>query len=379
MKKLRRYLRFFVLFGKRHLKHPTSIVILLCIPLLMLSFSLIAREDSGVLTISVLSLDEPDSFSYRLAESLVQTQENLRFLPCENIDHAIELVESGRCDAAWIFVDHFEEKLSDFVRHPSPEKAVVKILLREKSVSQLLVNEVLFGKIYPLFSQETFLSYAKEQHALADISKEELLKYYDETLVEGENLFSFSYLKGDVANETVGYLVSPIRGLLGILILVSGLGAAILYERDREEEVFSLIPERRRCSVAILSHFVPIFLVTLAVFLALWASEIHGTLLRELAALILYALACTGFCLVVRKICGGILPLGVLLPFLAIFLVVVCPIFVDLSLMQPLRFLFPVSAWCFVAYENGALVSLGIYAAVSHLLYFFLVALTKKT
>ena len=79
-----------------------ALLILLLIPLVALSFSIIAKEDSGFVTIALCVSSESDDLGQELVSELTENSSLIRFIKTEEEERAKELVMAGKADAAWI-------------------------------------------------------------------------------------------------------------------------------------------------------------------------------------------------------------------------------------------------------------------------------------
>ena len=71
---MKRILIWLWLLTKRLYKKPTFLVLLALIPALVLGYSTVARQDSGVVTIALAAYDNNDPMANAIMDDLMQTE-----------------------------------------------------------------------------------------------------------------------------------------------------------------------------------------------------------------------------------------------------------------------------------------------------------------
>lgn len=357
--------KWFLLLNKRLYKKVTFLLILVLIPVLVMGYGAVAREESGLFTVA-LACQTEDITARQLMQELKDGSDLVRFVICEDPETARAMVNGQRADAAWIFDGDLEEAIKRFAVDPSRKNAFVQIIEGESSVPLKLIREKLSGVVFSRSSKACFLDYLRKNvPGVAEATDEELLRYYDEFAAEA-TFFEFAYLDGEVKDETAqnsNYLLSPVRGLLAVVIVLGGLAAAMYYMQDEKMGTFSLVPQKRKALVEFGCQLIAVLNVAVVALAALAFAGITVALGRELVMLILYALSTALFCMTLRRICGSIGALGTLLPVLVVGMLVVCPVFFDLAALRYVQYLFPPTYYIHGANSDYYLTLQPIYIA----------------
>lgn len=369
---MKRVHKWFVLLNKRLYKKLSFILILLLIPVLVFSYSNVAEESSGVITIALAQVGD-DAMASGVIQKLMEENSLVRFLECESPQAAKDLVADADADAAWIFPDDMEEKVYRFVASQSRKNAFIQVVERSSSVPVILAREKLSGAMYANCSRAMFLSYIRDNvPELNDKTEAELLAHYDAISVDG-NFFRFSFMESSQSAQEAqdaNYLLTPVRGLLAVITVLSALAASMYYMRDKSAGTFSWIPERKSGLVEFGCQMICVLNVSAVVLIALAFSGLAVSLGREVLILLLYAVCTALFSMTVRRLCGKLTALGTVLPLLIVVMLVVCPVFFDLGMLREFQYIFPPTYYINAQYSDRFLMLMGIYAAALWLVYY---------
>jgi len=368
---MKRLLKWFLLLNKRLYKRISFVLILLLIPVLVFSFSNVAGEDSGVLTVALAQAGE-DAMATGVIRDLIEQDSLILFLKCETPQAAKELVTDGDADAAWIFPKNMEEKVYRFVANPTRLNAFIQVIERDSTVPVILAREKLSGAMYANCSKAMFISYIRKNvPELSDKTDAELQQHYEAISVDGD-FFRFSLMESSQASQEaqdVNYLLAPVRGLLAVVTVLSGLAAAMYYMRDDRTGTFSWIPERRKSLVEFGCQMICVLNVATVILIALAISGLAASLGREVLILLMYAICTALFAMTVRRLCGKLAVLGTVLPLLIVVMLVVCPVFFDLGALRQVQYLFPPTYYINAQYSDRSLVLMGLYSIALLLIY----------
>lgn len=369
---MKRLLKWFLLLNKRLYKKLSFLLILLLIPILVFGYCNIAREESGIMTIALAQMDDNAMASGVIAD-LVEEDSLILFLKCETPEAAEEMVAQGKADAAWIFPADMEQKVYEFAAAELIKKPFIQVIEGESTVATALVREKLSGAMYANCSRAMFLSFIRNNVPELDgKTDEELLAHYDAISVDGD-FFQFTLVESSQSAQEAqqtNYLLAPVRGLLAVVTVLSGLAMAMYYIKDDRVGTFSWIPQRKKGAVEFGCQMICVLNVSAVICIALYFSGLATSLGREVLILLLYAICTALFCMVVRRICGKIAVLGTVLPLLIIVMLVVCPVFFDLTELRSLQYIFPPTYYINAQYSDRFLILMGVYAAVLCLVYF---------
>ncbi|MBQ8769081.1 MAG: hypothetical protein IJZ15_05510 [Oscillospiraceae bacterium] len=369
---MKRLCKWFLLLNKRLYKKISFILILLLIPVLVFSYSTAAEESSGVITIALAQVGD-DEMASGVIDSLLEQNSLIRFLSCETPQSAKDLVSDGEADAAWIFPRDMEEKVYRFVATQSRKDAFIQVVERDSSVPVILAREKLSGAMYANCSKAMFISFIRNNvPELNDKTDAELLTHYDAISVDGD-FFRFSFMESaESAQEAhdANYLLTPVRGLLAVVTVLSALAASMYYMRDRSAGTFSWIPERKGALVEFGCQMICVLNVSAVILIALSFSGLSASLGREVLILALYAVCTALFSMTVRRLCGTLTTLGTVLPLLIVVMLVICPVFFDLGMLRALQYIFPPTYYINAQYSDRFLALMGVYSFALLLVYY---------
>lgn len=357
MKKL---FMWFLLLNKRLFKKITYIAILFLIPVLVFLFSLSAKESGSVVNVVLAPEDTQDAFASQIIQELCQDSIVISFQVAEP-EYAMELVASGKADAAWIFPADLQSRLRNYIYEEKNSDGFIRIVEREQTIPQRLAREKLSAVLHRQTVRITFLKYIRQiAPESQEMSDEKLLTYLENTDVSGE-LFAFYDLDGNRREDSANFLTTPIRGLLAVLATVGAVVTAMYYQSDLDRGIFSLLPERHRSfgefGYQMISSVNILTFVTAALLITGWNVRIGA----ELLICILFGISCALFGMLLRSVFGGRRGLAVFLPVLVIVMLAVCPIFFDVGSVRKIQLLLPPTYYINSAYNSRYLIYLVIY------------------
>ena len=347
MKKLRRFFLWYGLMTKRLVKKPSYLVLLLAVPVLTVAMTLAAQKDVGLVTVA-LAGGEKDAVALQAKEELLSVSGLVRCIPYDSAEEALEAVKGAQADAAWIFREDAGEELRKLVTS-SGSRGAVLVVEREETVFLRLAREELSSILYPTASRMTFRDHLASLSGDRPLPDDSVLEPYYRTLSEGQQVLVFTYDDGQVQEPPGEFLLNPLRGLLSLLVVLSGLASCMFYYAEEEAESFLRIRGAARRLLPLLCHICAMAPVALAGLIAMAVSGMLYSLGWELALSALLCLAAAGFCEVLRRLCRGPELLGAFLPILMMVMLVLSPIFLHFKQFAILRSLLPT-----VYYLNGA-------------------------
>jgi hypothetical protein len=366
MEKLRRTLRWGTLLWKRLYKKWVFLLLLVLIPVLVFGYGQTTQEDSGLMTVALASRAERiEPLTRSIWDELLRSNV-VRYIECADPEEARALVESDGADVAWIFEADLESKIYDFVAHRSRSYAFITILEPENHVTLKLARELVSGILFSYCAEPVYLQYIRENAPELDhLTDRQLLQYYEDAIGE-ENLFVFSDMEGNLQQEDAqdNYLLTPVRGMLGVVAVLAGLATAMYYIRDEKNGTFAWIPLGRRGGVEFGCQLISLLNVVAVALISLALAGQAAALGREVLIAILYSFCVAGFAMLVRRLTVGIRGLGMATPLLLVVMLTVCPVFFDLGVVRQLQYCFPPTYFVNAAYQDRYLLAMGLYGAV---------------
>ena len=368
---MRRWLLWLWMLSKRLYKRAAFLAIMALIPLAVLALEIAAQANSGFLHIVLAQTDPNDPVSSQLVERFMEDKSLILFTYAENPREAADMVAGGEADVAWIFPDNMEEQMERFVTSHYTRGGVVTVVEREQTVISRMAREKLNFALQHYSAPVCYLNYVRSNvEQLNALSDEQLMEYFNSVEFNDE-LFLFRTPDGEMVVEVDNnYLLAPVRGLLGILMVLCGLAAALFYLRDEERGTFSLVPLRRRGWVAYACLFIAVLNISVVTLLALVLGGVATSLWLEVPILLLYAVCCAAFCLLLLRLCGSIRVLASVLPVLVTIMIVVCPVFFDARMAQWIKLAFPPTYFVNATFDGWYLLYMMAYAAACLVLAF---------
>lgn len=352
--------KWFFMLSKRLYKKATFVVLLLLIPICVLAFSFVASRSGGFVKVVLAQEDNKDKIASEIITSLSQEDSLVSFSVADSKDLALNEVENGLADEAWVFVGDTQAAINEFGKSPKP---VVAIFTKEQSVTVRMAREKLTSALYKYCARAYYLDYMRANFSkLNGFSDQELLVYFQNTSVD-DNLFEFNNPNSATLAPT-NYLTSPIRGLLAVFTVLCGLAAIMYYKQDEANGTFAYVKNSRKGLVAFVCTLTAIINIMLVLFVSLLLSSLCTSILRELIVLVLYAVCCTSFCLLLGTIFKNIRTYSAIIPLLTVIFIGVCPIFFDFRSLYTLQLLLPPTYYVNAVFDNKFLLYMLAYSAI---------------
>lgn len=353
MSAIRRFLLWYGLLSKRLLRRSAYLAVLALVPLFCVAILFFSRQDSGVVTVALHCADPADPVSHAAVERLLEQDSLIRYLPCDGEPQAREAVERGRADAAWLFRADAAHQLDAFARGSGG--TVVTVVEREDNVFLMLAREKLFAALYPELSASIFSQFLNGDPGAQG--------YYSSGTTD-QQVLRFATASGEAIGRPDHYLVVPLRGILALLLMLSGFASAMYCYREEQNGSFIWLSGPKRRLLPILCHLTAILPTAGAVYIAMALTGVLTSPLRELLLLVLLSLAAALFCELARCLAGQAAYLGALIPLLLIAMLVCCPVFADLEFLHLPGYLFPPFYYLRAVFSQTGLLSLAAYTAL---------------
>lgn len=336
--------QFFLYYGlltKRFLKKKSYIFILCMIPLLCLGIKMVSERDSGVLKIILCAENENDKAVNDLIHRIMENKSVIHFEAAEDVKVAKEAVKNNQADAAWIFVEEYEERIKTFAEDKVTEEPAVIVYEQEENIVLQLARMKLFGIIYPDVAYAVYEDFVeKEVLEGEDISEEELKEIYDSLHVEG-NLFCLENSEAENYDGENSYITAPLRGMLALLIMLCALAAVMFYFQDKEQGMFEATQRKKADKLLYVYEAAALVLPAIAVIISLYIMKNAGDFPWECLIMTVYIADCAMACILLKKILRTPKVLGGCIPFIMLSLFVLCPVFLSVKSLRAIQILLP--------------------------------------
>ena len=363
------------LINKSLLKKVSFVVVICLIPVLALSLKFISNQDSGVVNIILVQEDNNDKVSSEIVNYLVNDSGVIRFIECNNMSEAMGKLKSDGADEIWAFPANMKVQLERFVDNTNTN--CVQIITKENTVLMQLVREKLYAAIYSQFSYIIYENYIRDNVIeLNFLSETELNQYYKSMITNGD-IFNIEYVN-NVDTDNVNYILSPLRGLLSVIIVLCAIASAMYYIVYRKYGVLMLIPHHEIHIYESGIVFTVAFYISLVSLFAMSVSGITVSYVREFILMFLYLLAVTNFCVLLRRLFNSVFILGALLPVMAIIMIAFCPIFIDLQVNKIFQLLLPPYYYLNAVYDNKYIIYMILYIFITYIIGWLVLKLREK-
>ena len=346
-------LRRILLLTKRLFKKPGFIVILALAFLLSGALCSFCDDGGSVLKVAVALSDPDDPTAKRVAERLVSSESVIEFLVLEP-QKAVEAVESGDMDEAWILPKDLNSAIEKYFLERSP---IVTVLRARDDIVSLLSSERLSAAIYPEMSFEIYENFVLSYYP-DNFDKDLLKKSYDEAFKLGK-LIETETLESEPLEDAFDFLGAATRGIVSLLVLFAGLSAQMYFLDDGEKGCFDSMGAAKRFSFNFITVISACLICSVVCFSSLGLfGYFKKELLWEAFSYLIYSFAVSGFCMLLGTAVKKTGVLGVLIPFLVLLGLFATPVFFDFEILRPISVLLP-GYWYL---QTAANASMALYA-----------------
>lgn len=335
---MKQLFRFIILQNKRLLKRPGFIAIFMLVPFFVIFILAVSKYDSNILKISVYS--GGDSKAIEAVNSLEKSGSVIKFTERKTDKEAIEDVKTGKADAAWVFEDGYTEKLIACVNEGKAGTLVTSYQPEDNpllSLAMFRLNVVM----YPQFMHEAYIQNAKKLIKDENINDNNLEAYYIANM-QDFSLFELRYLDNSTEeNEKIGYLTSPLRGMLALWIMLTAMAATLYYMHDEKEGLFEWVNIKYRTFVAGIYIAVPVADAAIVMLIAMIVTGINVSILSELINVFFLTLNCCLFSSLLKLMLKSQERFAASIPVLMLAMIILCPVFISLNNLRWAQALFP--------------------------------------
>ena len=127
-------------------------------------------------------------------------------------------------------------------------------------------------------------------------------EYYKENFFD-DSLIEISYLNSNSSIEDKNYLLTPLRGMLSLLVILCSISSVMYFLNDIRKGVFNWINPKYHIILQGVYVLVSALNTAEFVLIALGFSGLFMSAFKEILLMLLYVLSCGGFCLLLCKIC----------------------------------------------------------------------------
>ena len=336
-----------LLFLKRNLKHLSFIFILIAIPFFCITISELSKRDTSIVNIGYVG-EIPSSEDTAI----------MKFYEFDNEEAGKAALRNKKIDTLWCFGEK------------------IRIINLEDTEITKLTREKLFCLIFPNLSETLFEEYMRKNVSGASaLTKEELDSYYSYKDVNTHIVDIVTIdADGNEREKKESVVMSPVRGLISVIVMLSAFAAALYTLKDRKRGMFSLFQGTKRMlltALSILSALIPSSLVLL---LSFYFSGIWEGILREASGLIVLILTTLAFTLFLSTV-TNLSAFTVIMPVVTVSSIFISPVFLNSSSFSVIQFIFPTYYYLYSFSDSSVYLTAALYIAVTICLAF----LSEKT
>lgn len=329
------------LMAKRVLSSPLMVVLLIAMPVSgLIIYNLPAASGDGKPR-AVLYVEDEDEIAKGTVEQLIMSDGTITYYRADSQNTLYQDISSGKADFGYVI----RKDLSGRLDRKSYDEAIVMVA-KEQSYITAISNEIVFKEMFRKYSvriAENYLVNLETETVDKDILKKAFrdkierysmdagISYFRFEMLEPESGNAGSIDTTSLENVSVAY---PVRGVLGVLVMVAALCGAVFYSSDRKKGVFAALSSESVPLLAIIYVLVPTALFAVSAEITLAFTGI-GAFPYEIWRMFLYVMLLTAVAGLLGLVIKDANVLAGAIPVLTVASLVFCPVFINLTGVVP--------------------------------------------
>lgn len=324
---------WFYLSLKRQTKRLFFLLLLLALPVGLWFFREAQSPEEDSIAIALYA-GESD-WNRQVADELLSGERSFKFYMSGSEEELREDVATRRAECGYIFSEDLREKMES----GRYKRSIILVTAPSTAVDKLS-SEVVFSGLFSVWGRSLLETYSREGEPFQGEQEvwKRLEPLYDSYLENGST-FAFQYETegGTQLGKPSMKQTFPARGVTAVFIFVISLTAAVTACEDERRGLFSTLSGLSRETAVLSCLAAPAFLACVSGFAALAAAGETASVswMFEGFRLLIYGGMCTLFSWGLCKIVKNPLAVACLIPFFAVGSLILCPVFLDLSLFLP--------------------------------------------
>ncbi len=327
------------LLTKRQLKSVLFLILLLAVP--AVTFFVSENQvfsEASVNGVALFCMDD-DPVALKTVELVCSMDSGYDFYLCDSKDAVYEAVLNEEAVCGYIF----NEDISRLIVEEKYNDHITVVKNRGDLVSDM-INEVVFSAYFKEFTRVVTIDYIRNNEKFDAVFEEAIAQFngaYD-IYVNGNGTFKVEFeslgIEGDFSNTEAidgGAMTFPLRGVMAVLIFMGALLGAVNWLSDSEKGVFKTLGY----DFVNLSRFfycgIPAGLLGISALASLLLGGQSVGAVREMLVMAGYVAAVLAFgalCTVFMKKSSVMVSV---IPVIIMASLLVCPVFIDLSVYVP--------------------------------------------
>lgn len=328
-----------LLMTKRLMKKPSFVIILVLLPVILIMYRFIIRQDSGTLRACLYVPEGSDSFTWAVAEGLVKDDSTAVFYLAPTEEDLYSDVIAGRAEAGYVFPKDLNQRLLK-----QNWSGAIKMVVSDTSQFAAFVNEIVTVELFEQMSEDLLADYLVNRSGI-EFNETELRAFIRENLSKQDE-------RGDVielhyrdfyTNEEIeakevleeNYLTKPIRGTVALFVMLAGFAGLVFWFQDNAEGRFKVMSYEKRPVINYGSLLLPTLLAGTVGLVCILIAGLSINVFAEIGLMLLYCIFVTGVCEMIRMIVPSVNAICAVIPIFAIASYLCCPIILDLKKTVP--------------------------------------------
>lgn len=320
------------ILGKRQLKRPSLIAVLLCMVILSISMRIISKDVSASISVGYVTNDST------IKTSLDEHQGLISFQEYSSKEELTTQVTTGAIQCGYVFKENFSEKLLN-----GENRKLVELIETPENIVSQLSNLVILATIMDTAALDLLVEDVLNQNFFENVTENDIetLRGYYENYSSNGSTFAFDYdaLYEDYQGSSdkiniFEYLVTPVRGIVAIFVFIISLTGGLSWFKDKNSNTYTNIPLVKRPLLKLLIISIPTVIAMLAGYISLLVAGICSNFLYELFVMVAYGMICIVFTYILSSIIHEHIYCG-LIPVYILGSIICCPIFFNLATLIP--------------------------------------------
>lgn len=325
---------WFILIAKMLMCSPLMLALLIAMPLGAGIVSLVSGDeaDDTYRVRAAVYAEGNDMIAQTATDNLCVLSGLVDYYRVSDSEDVYRAVSDGDAAFGYIFPDNLKGMLD-----AKSYDGCIRVVTGDASYMLRAANELVFKEMFRVYAPEIAENYVNERAEFSRVKEraEVLIRQNYEGYGNNKEISYFQFEVLDTAPgetkqmETAG-VTFPLRGVLGVLVMVAAMAGGTLYCRDKRKGIMTALGTGMRLVGAVLYTAVPAILFAISAELALYISG-AASYPQELLKMFVYII----ILVVINSILSVILPdenvYAGAIPVFAVASLVFCPIFYNIT------------------------------------------------
>ncbi len=341
---------WYLLLSKRLFRKPSFLAVLMLAPLLTAGTALLAKEDAHILRIGVYAETSEDELGAHIVDELTALDGVIRYQEYNSENELRKAVAASQMDAGYLIPADLTELLREYAsgdRSSFPyDGHLIGVVAPVDNIQLQLAREQFYSVLYPSLSQKISEQFALEHSVAADQEEDDVRKEIDrlyEQMHVDESIFQFAYIDSDtpIDMSRVNYLTSPLRGVLSLFVLLTGMASGLYLLRGRKDGMLGWVRYGYRSACEWICILTGTAAGGAAAYAALFFSGTFTVWGEELLLMTMLVLAVTGFCGILTHAVRSLTVFAACIPPVILTSAVLTPVFTSFHGLTAVKCILP--------------------------------------